>query len=500
MSFRKYFLFFGLIHLMYSSSNAQAVLTNDQLITKLNKALQTKDTTGLSSILAPNFSIAGHTGPGANFRLYQIIKNYEGVAAKIISSEKTAKGICHAIEIVDDKKVANRSQVLVNAEGKIVYATQFDILYGLQRNPTSNLIAQIPFENNQGSIILKVQVNNSQKPLRLLFDTGADGIAINQSLADQLALTVNREKDASVVGGDTRIKLSAHNFIQIGDLKLQDIEIAIFPALAGENVDGILGNVLIRKFITEIDYDNNVLNLYAFGKHAYKGKGKIVPVTMPSGVVHIPGELEIVHGKRSKGQFVFDTGASYDLICFRPFVRTNKLLVSGFKPEIQASTVSMGFASPTFLGKAYRFLIDGLDYIDDFPVTLMGASPNNETWNPGVDGSIGVRLLSRYNLTINLAENEMFFVPNKLSTCPKDFTLKDYQFGWNNKSELVLLASKTSEEYNTKLNVGTVIKGIHIYPVDKLQSKPQLIAEVQQNALSGKTINVTLQDGSIIEL
>src|SRR5690606_5729794 len=133
--------------------------------------------------------------------------------------------------------------------------------------------------------------------------------------------------------------------------------------------------------------------------------------------------------KSYPGHFVFDTGASYDLICFRPFVRQNRLLVSGFKPEAQAATVSMRVSSHTFSGKSYQFTIASLPAMKNLPVTLMGGSAANEQWKPGFDGSIGVRLLSRYNMTINLAEGEVYFSPNKLYALPSDFLIKNYQFG-----------------------------------------------------------------------
>ena len=47
-----------------------------------------------------------------------------------------------------------------------------------------------------------------------------------------------------------------------------------------------------------------------------------------------------------------DTGANYYLIAFSRFVRQNRLLLSGFKPEGNGATVSLGHSTPVFYGHA----------------------------------------------------------------------------------------------------------------------------------------------------
>lgn len=313
------------------------------------------------------------------------------------------------VEFTQKDGKIDKSQALLDSDGKLMYITLFDWLYGLRRESESRLLAKIPFENYNGSIILTLKINTLQRPIRLLFDTGADGMAVSQHLADEIGLKVTRENNASVVGGNKQIQVSDGNTVYLDTLTLTGMGIAIFPEMGRDHAEGIIGNTLLRKYITHIDYDSNVMSLYSFGEHSYSGEGHTVAVTMPSGVMLLPGQLDIVEGKSYSGNFVFDTGASYDLICFRPFVRSNKLLVSGFKPEVQAATISMGISSPTFMGKSYQFAVSPLVPMKGLPVTLMGGSSNNESWNPGADGSIGIRLLSRYNMTINVAENEVFF-------------------------------------------------------------------------------------------
>lgn len=470
------------------------------LFEALVQAIQEKDSQAIRPYLSMLFTVAGHTGEGAQFRLKQVLSNYPGSSVKILDEKKVPKGLLYNLEFTKKDGKTDQSQALLDSQGKLLYITLFDQLYGLRRDKESKLLAQIPFENNNGSIILTVHINDLKRPIRLLFDTGADGMAVSQSLADEIGLKVTRENNASVVGGNKTIQVSDGNTVLLDTLILTDMGIAIFPEMGKDHAEGIIGNSLIRKFITDIDYDKNILALYSFGPHTYKGKGQVVPVTMPSGVMLLPGQLDIVSGKSYAGNFVFDTGASYDLICFRPFVRENKLLVSGFKPEVQAATVSMGVSSPTFLGKSHQFALPPLPAMAGLPVTLMGGSSTNENWNPGADGSIGVRLLSRYNMTINLAESEVFFSPNKLYGYPQDFVLAGYQFGWNNQGQLIVLSSTGIAEEIASLKAGDQVQKIGPHSIENLKKKPSLIETVQAEVKGGAKVSVTLFDGTPVSL
>lgn len=485
----------GVCTLVLFSSYAQSSATFAQ---KLFQAFQQKDTTFLTGELASNFSIAGHTDAGAKFRLDQIVKNYQISKIDIKADRKVKRGHVMQLAILDKVNKSINAEALFDTTDKLVHLSLFDQLYGMQRMDSAKLRAVIPFENHNGSIYLQVKINGYDKPLRLLFDTGADGMAVSQQLADRIGLKITREKNASVVGGHAKIQISENNTVGLDTLNIEKQSIAIFPEM-GRDGDGIIGNTIIRRYITHIDYDNNLLSLYEFGGFQYSGQGTLVPISMPSGVMVLPGQLDITQGKSYAGRFVFDTGASYDLICFRPFVRQNKLLVSGFKPEAQAATVSMGISSPTFLGKSHQFAISPLPPMAGLPITLMGGTADNEQWQPGVDGSIGIRLLSRYNMTINLAESEVFFAPNKLHALPQDFLIRNHQFGWDNTGLLKALGSVGTPPNESPLKNGDLIQQIDGYYVGQLEKNPRLIDQIWLKAKENE-ITIMLKDNTQITL
>ncbi|WP_316836059.1 aspartyl protease family protein [Pedobacter nutrimenti] len=331
---------------------------------------------------------------------------------------------------------------------------------GVSENIPSKLLVKVPFETEHGSIILKVRINNSPKVLRLLFDTGADGMAISQSLADSIGLKITRKQNASVVGGNMEIQVSDGNTVHLDGFEVKNQGIAVFKEMH-KDLDGIIGNSIARRYITKVDYDRKELSLYNFGDYQYEKEGASIPFTMPSGLFIIPGSLSITTEPVHTGDFVFDTGASYSLICFRPFVKKNKLLVSGFKAEYNGSTTSMGMTTPTFGGRAATFSFSNMPVIKNMPVTLMAGGGQSESWNPGFDGSIGVRLISRYNFTINMQKKEIHFSPNKTYSYPYDFSMGGFLFGFDLNGDLVIQGLTAAENPKVGLKSGAKVLSIN---------------------------------------
>jgi hypothetical protein len=329
-------------------------------------------------------------------------------------------------------------------------------------------ITTIPFEMVHGAIVLKIKINDSNKTLRLLFDTGADGMALGKPLADSIGLKVTRSNNASVVGGAMQIDVSDGNEVYFENgFVLKNQGIAIFPKM-DKGLDGIIGNTMTKHYITKIDFNNYQLSLYEFDGYTYEKGGTVIPITVPAGLFIIPGNVEIVAGKTYTGNFVFDTGASYNLICFRPFVRQNKLLISGFQSEYQAATISMGIASPTFNGSANSFSFANAAAIKNMPISLMAGGGQNEGWNPGFDGSIGMGIISRYNFTINRKKNEIYLVPNHTYHYPMNFLLHNYLLGFSLKGELEIVSTINAA------NTETIPKGARIADINGISSQQLL--------------------------
>lgn len=273
--------------------------------------------------------------------------------------------------------------------------------------------ALIPFELRDGSMVIPVRLNGSGAVLRFLFDTGADGMAIRRSLADSLALTVSHRQNASVVGGSVQVEISSNNTVHLADtFALENQNIALFPAIK-HGLDGIIGLNLAAGYVVGVDFDKRLLSLSAFGDCRCDDKAVVIPIADRRGLVIVQGALNVAGKKEVVGNFIFDTGAAYHLIAFSRFVRKNRLLLTGFQPEGQASTVSMGHATPVFYGKAHSFRLAPDLAFADMPITMQastGAGAGSSSENTP-DGSIGIKLIQHFSFSIDLQKKELRLYP-----------------------------------------------------------------------------------------
>lgn len=456
------------------------------VVDHLNQLFVQKSTAIIKDDLSSDFSIAAYTSPSSNEYLKSLTDRYP-VDSIIFKNEQTTATAKKINALFYTKGKSKESVIYVNNDYKILYIDLFDQLYGMNRYEVSKLVAKIPFEEENGSIIVSLKLNDYAKPLRFLFDTGADGMAVSKALADSIGLKITRTNRASVVGGNAQISISGDNSVQLNTFVLKNQSIAIFPDMH-DKTDGILGNVIAKLYITKVDYDTKEILLYSYGDHQYNDKGISVPVTLPAGVFIIPGEVNIVAGQSHIGNFVFDSGASYNLICFRPFVKNNRLLVSGFKSEYNGTTVSMGMSTPTYSGKAASFSFAHMPKLTNFLITLMAGGGQSENWNPGFDGSIGVRTISRYNFTINMQKKEIHFVPNHTINYPTDFSLGSYLLGFNREGKLKVLSIIASTEQKD-LQPEQIINSINGISADALLKDPKKMALIN-NAASGNVFKI----------
>ena len=383
----------------------------------LSIALKKKDIELAKKSFAPGFSISTSSAASAYDLLDIILKNRNFESIEFVSEnkriEKDSTILADAKIVMQDKQVY-QSIIAFDRNARIIFIDYFDRLFGHSRYKKSQLVATLPFLQDEGSVILQIRLNDKSRRLSFLLDTGADGMAIRKNLADSLNLDISHAQTANVVGGQKQVEISSGNTVFLTDsVSLTNQNIAIFENVR-DNIDGIIGLNLVKQYITQIDFDKKLIYLYSFGDFGYADGGSVVEVGTQYGLISIPGILNLTGKKEIAGTFVIDTGASYHLIAFSHFVRKNRLLLSGFKPESSGSTISLGHATPVYNGKASEFVIGNGIMQADMPVTLQASTGKGQDDRKIPDGSVGIQFLNRYNLTIDLLKKEIYLIPRKI--------------------------------------------------------------------------------------
>jgi tetratricopeptide (TPR) repeat protein len=190
----------------------------------------------------------------------------------------------------------------------------------------------VPFESFDGRPILKVRVNNNRDPLRFVLDTGSGMSVISEETAKKLGLrAVARGGLARAVGGGGKFDIvyGFLNSLDLGGVRVESVPVYIRHFFDEKNpIDGYLGLSVISKFITSVDYGDNIFMLRRPSEVNPKDLWG-VPISRNGVLPLAPGVLEIPLRTTSSGflsgevrlegverllNFIIDTGASVSVV------------------------------------------------------------------------------------------------------------------------------------------------------------------------------------------
>jgi hypothetical protein len=332
----------------------------------------------------------------------------------------------------------------------------------------SKPVASIPFVFRNDRIIVQLKINDNDRVLNMLFDTGADGVGMKKEVADAIGLKEGRKQQTQVVGATTEIVISSGNTLRFDTLQIKNQNIGIFPNYK-DDLDGLFGANLIRNFITFIDFDRSVISLYRFGTFTYPEGGCKIPLDYKSGLPEIDSRVKLNSGKEIVAHLYFDAGANYPLIFFGPGVKKNEL-DKDFKVQFRSTTVSLGHQTPTING-----VIDWLDLgtyrITQFTGTLQSYDPQMENWGQGIDGSLGIDIISKFNCFINLQKMELYLIPNLSFNYPVDFWLGKIQFCISNGQIVIKHINANNPEPEIRIKENDVVASINEKTAEDLKNR-----------------------------
>ncbi|MBF4471786.1 retropepsin-like aspartic protease [Flavobacterium sp. HJJ] len=381
-----------------------------QVIKAFEESFQKKDYSSIKNLLAPEFTVGAGDSSSNEFYLNGIFNAFPVLDSIQIGKSAVIKNeIFTQADFCFNGKEKKPSQIVFNRENKILYVTFFDALYKVDRNAEVKKAASIPFEIIENGIAIKIKLNKSDREFLMLFDTGADGMALNPDSAYKAGVVVTKKKSASVVGGSQQVQYSADNTIYIGDQVLKNQGLVIFPKSGV--YDGLFGANLLRNYITKVNFDTKTIDLYNFGNYKYDGKAKPLLFDYKTGLPIVKLSLTFADKKTVEGNFTFDTGASYDLIAFGPFNHKNNLEAS-LKTEYTSTNHSLGLQTGILGGSIPNVAINGNNF-KDVTIALQEYQESNKNWANFADGSLGIDLIKRFNFTIDLLHKTVYLEPNK---------------------------------------------------------------------------------------
>ncbi|WP_294959653.1 retropepsin-like aspartic protease [uncultured Flavobacterium sp.] len=423
----------------------QAQTSIQKSIKTFEKAFQNKNYAEMKDLLAPQFTVGVGDSSSNEFYLNSIFKAFPALDSIQIGKSAVLKNETFVlVDFCFNGKEKKPSQIVFNSENKMLYVTFFDSLYKVDRHAQVKQVASIPFEIIENGIAIKIKLNKADREFLMLFDTGADGMALNPDSAYKAGVVVTKTKSASVVGGSQQVQYSADNTIYIGDQVLKNQGLVIFPKHGV--YDGLFGANLLRNYITSVNFDTMTIDLYNFGNFNYWGKAKPLVFDYKSGLPVVKMNLTFEDKKTVEGSFTFDTGAGYDLIAYGPFNHKNNLEAS-LKTEYSSTNFSLGKQTKIVGGAIPNVAINGNNF-PNVTIAVQEYDEANKNW-AFADGSLGIDLIRRFNFTIDLLHKTVYLEPNKNFKKASSFYLSGLILEFDEKQNL--LVKKIIDQENAEL-------------------------------------------------
>ncbi len=176
-------------------------------------------------------------------------------------------------------------------------------------------------------LLLTARINGG-KPLRLLLDSGAEGIYLNTRAASKLDLEILAEARIAGLGqkGATNGQVALARTLALEQFQIENSILHVMDLAWLPEADGVIGTDVFKDFLVRIDARKRSLDLLPFQDQPSRSI-----TTVPTYRI---GHYLLVQGSansRSQGYFMVDTGASSTVIAPRA---ASSVLPSAFGQEV----------------------------------------------------------------------------------------------------------------------------------------------------------------------
>ena len=219
----------------------------------------------------------------------------------------------NSLEYTGGKKTSEQTLALVELKDGINESV-FDMPNRKLPEALSKGPVAIPFEYVSNEVIVKARVNDRLE-LRFLLDTGATQNVMERSSATVFGTVSKSSMSLTTGSGFVTMGGIVLQSLQLGDLKLTDIPMAVadmpgFAQMKGNRPAGIIGANILRRFAVTIDYEQRKV-FFRDPSHLVVPDGATVLNAQPAlGSVGLSVEGEA--DDKLKLRLLVDTGAAFN--------------------------------------------------------------------------------------------------------------------------------------------------------------------------------------------
>lgn len=260
------------------------------------------------------------------------------------------------------------------------------------------LAGYYPNGQTQTGLLMEISLNGS-KPLRLVLDSGADGIFVSRPTARTLNLERITNDRIAGVGSprDDHAYVALAHRVTAGSLELEDCLVHVSETSSFPNADGVIGMNLFEKFLVHVDPASARLDLSPYPNEPASGAVRMVRAWRVGQLLLVSASID---GLRDQC-FLLDTGSSF-----------SATPTSGARDWWEAAEVDIrgldGRVRGARRAEPLRLAFAGREVVDENPVRL-DLTELSRHEGIEISGIIGYPALEKSGLTINYRDGLVAF-------------------------------------------------------------------------------------------
>jgi len=333
----------------------------------------------------------------------------------------------------------------------------------------NDLLYTVPFKLYDDVAVIKVSINGS-KPLNFIFDTGTTTSLIDSITATTIGL-ISEDSQALLLNNDyLEMPMAKMKTLKAGNVVIQNRPVIItqsfenYNRILGIPINGIIGMDFFGKYITELNFDKMQINL---GSNIDTTGYMPINAKIHNDLFYIDASIFTSSTDSVSNRFLFDTADLTAISLAEPFWEKNDLLNKCRSYYSGINRSSSSHASPSYFGNfngigLYNYRFNNV-YIN------LTSSKRGFFANDSIAGTIGIDILKRFNIVINLKDEKLYLQPNKNYNDPYRINTSGLRARLNKELtqciiEAVLQHSPAEE---AGLTTGDIIESINNIKADK---------------------------------
>lgn len=352
----------------------------------------------------------------------------------------------------------------------------------------ANSTGPLAFDFFRGNrIYIPAKVNGHD--VTVLLDSGAETSVLDRAWADAHGIASEGQVTAVGTGGQAQGAFAKGVTIEVGALKLQNLNVATLDLgtiskQLGAPLPVILGAEVFKQLIVDIDFEEKRIAFHdPAGFKPPKGS-VVVPVkSTSSGIRSVPIAIE----DAAPVQVDFDIGNGSPFLVSPSYWQPRKLLDDRRSSKVLSGAVGGMREQPIATLKTLRFA--GVTF-RDVPAVFQTAG-NTAIDGDRANGNVGLPILSRFRMMTDYPNDRLYLVAHKdAATAPFLRNRAGLRTIRNPAGMLVLFVAEGSPAAAAGFRPDDLIVAINAKPFESADDD-------WQTAAAGKTVALTMSDKSV---